>query len=182
MQRLSAALFAATLIAGHAGYIRASQAQTPQKRFFTITAVEPRGGVNVSQEPFPAEPLPPGGGYVIRQPDQTGRWEISAYMWAPSQVVVHQGTRSRLNSSASMALPTPPRSRGWTRRSRSSEATRCRSSSRPRSPGSTRSSATLTSPRCGQRSSSYLAVESGLRQALSRLGLAHEVGAVRASA
>ena len=91
MQRLSATLFAATLIAGHAGYIGASQAQTPQKRFFTIAAVEPRGGVNVSQEPFPADPLPPGGGYVIRQPDQTGRWEVSAYVWAPSQVVVHQG-------------------------------------------------------------------------------------------
>jgi plastocyanin len=91
MKRLSTTLFAATLIGGHVGYIQASQAQAAEKRFFTIAAVEPRGGVNVSQEPFPTEPLPSGGGYVMRQPDQTGRWEVSAYVWAPSQLVVHQG-------------------------------------------------------------------------------------------
>jgi plastocyanin len=28
---------------------------------------------------------------VIRQPDQTGRWEVSAYLWSPSQIVVNQG-------------------------------------------------------------------------------------------
>jgi plastocyanin len=63
----------------------------PEKRFFTVLAVEPRGGANVGQEPFPSEALPSGGGYVMRQPDQTGRWEVSTYVWAPSQILVNQG-------------------------------------------------------------------------------------------
>lgn len=91
MARLFVALFVATLIGGQFGYLAASRAQMPNKRFFTILAVEPRGGVNVSQEPFPTEPLPQGGGYVIRPPDQTGRWEVSAYVWSPSQIIVSQG-------------------------------------------------------------------------------------------
>lgn len=85
------ALSIATLIGGQVGYLGASRAQMPDKRFFTVAAVEPRGGVNVNQEPFPSEPLPSGGGFVIRPPDQTGRWEISAYVWMPSQFVVNQG-------------------------------------------------------------------------------------------
>ena len=91
MTKSSMTFFAACVIAAEAVSLGPSQAQGPEKRFFTIAAVEPRGGVSVSQEAFPAEPLPAGGGYVIRQPDQTGRWEVSAYVWAPSQVVVHQG-------------------------------------------------------------------------------------------
>ena len=66
-------------------------AQAGEKRFFTIAAIEPRGGATVDKEAFPADPLPAGGGYVIRQPDQTGRWEVSAYLWSPSQIVVNQG-------------------------------------------------------------------------------------------
>jgi plastocyanin len=69
----------------------AARSQTAEKRFFTIAAVEPRGGVTVDKEAFPTDPLPQGGGYVIRQPDQTGRWEVSAYLWSPSQIVVNQG-------------------------------------------------------------------------------------------
>jgi plastocyanin len=91
MTRLCVTLFAPALIATAAASAGPSQAQAPEKRFFTIAAVEPRGGVNVSQEPFPAQQLPTGNGYVMRAPDQTGRWEVSAYVWAPSQVVVHQG-------------------------------------------------------------------------------------------
>lgn len=91
MVRLLITLFVAILIGGQIGYFGASRAQMTTKRFFTIAAVEPRGGVNVSQEPFPIEALPPGGGYVVKQPDSAGRWEVSAYVWAPSQVVVNQG-------------------------------------------------------------------------------------------
>jgi len=65
---------------------------SPQKRFFTILAVEPKGGTTVDKEPFPASPLPAGGGYVMSQPDQkTQRWEVSAYVWQPSQIIVNQG-------------------------------------------------------------------------------------------
>jgi heme/copper-type cytochrome/quinol oxidase subunit 2 len=69
----------------------AQPSQTGEKRAFTIAAIEPRGGANVSQEALPAEPLPAGGGYVLRQPDQTGRWEVSTYLWSTPQIVVHQG-------------------------------------------------------------------------------------------
>ena len=61
------------------------------KRFFTIAAVEPKGGTTIDKEPFPAAALPEGGGYVIKKPDQTGRWEVSAYVWQPSQIVVTEG-------------------------------------------------------------------------------------------
>ena len=91
MTRLAAALSVAVIVGAQLGYLGASRAQMPEKRFFTVLAVEPRGGVNLGQEPYPSDPLPSGGGYVMRQPDQTGRWEVSAYVWAPSQIVVNQG-------------------------------------------------------------------------------------------
>ena len=91
MARVAFVLFAASIIGAQIGYLGASLAQVPERRYFTVLAVEPRGGANVSQEAFPTEPLPPGGGYVTRQPDQTGRWEVSAYVWSPGQIVVNQG-------------------------------------------------------------------------------------------
>ena len=91
MKRILAVVFTATTLTAQAAYLTASRAQMPERRFFTVAAVEPRGGVNVSQEAFPTEPLPAGGGYVIRQPDQSGRWEVSTYVWMPSQIVVNQG-------------------------------------------------------------------------------------------
>ena len=57
-----------------------------------MLAVEPKGGTTVEKEPFPSGPLPPGGGYVLSQPDEkTRRWEISAYVWQPTQIIVNQG-------------------------------------------------------------------------------------------
>jgi heme/copper-type cytochrome/quinol oxidase subunit 2 len=91
MARLAVPLSAAVSAGSQIGYLGASRAQMPDKRFFTVLAVEPRGGANVGQEPFPGETLPSGGGYVMRQPDQSGRWEVSAYVWAPSQIVVNEG-------------------------------------------------------------------------------------------
>lgn len=91
MNRLALAVSAAVLVGGQIGQVGSSEAQTSERRFFTIAAVEPRGGANVAQEAFPAKPLPPGPGYVVRQPDQTGRWEVSAYLWMPSQIVVNEG-------------------------------------------------------------------------------------------
>jgi plastocyanin len=69
----------------------AASPATAAKRFFTIAAVEPKGGATVDKEPFPTTPLPGGGGYVIKAPDQTGRWEVSTYVWQPSQIIVTQG-------------------------------------------------------------------------------------------
>ena len=89
--RLPLALTFAVAIGGTLGHLGAALSQASEKRYFTVAAVEPRGGANVGQEPLPSEALPVGGGYVMRQPDQTGRWEVSAYLWTPGQIVVNQG-------------------------------------------------------------------------------------------
>ncbi|MEI2518124.1 hypothetical protein, partial [Acinetobacter baumannii] len=39
----------------------ASQIASAEERFFTVLAVEPRGGVNADREPFPQQRLPDGG-------------------------------------------------------------------------------------------------------------------------
>jgi len=70
------------------GWPHAAQAA---KRSFTIAAVEPKGGTTIDKEPFPNDPLPAGGGYILKKPDQTGRWEVSTYIWMPSQIVVTEG-------------------------------------------------------------------------------------------
>jgi heme/copper-type cytochrome/quinol oxidase subunit 2 len=91
MAKPSVVVVVATLVGGQLGYLGAARAQMGERRFFTILAVEPRGGANMSQEPLPGEALPDGGGYVMRPPDPTGRWEVSAYVWSPGQIVVAQG-------------------------------------------------------------------------------------------
>ncbi len=61
------------------------------KRTIYMAAIEPRGGTSVTSEPFPSAPLSAGSGYVLRQPDATGRWEVSAYYWQPGFIVVSEG-------------------------------------------------------------------------------------------
>ena len=68
-----------------------SAAAYAEKRLIVVTAIEPKGGVTVDKEPFPAEKLPDGGGYVLKQPDDKGRWEISAYVFDPRQITVNEG-------------------------------------------------------------------------------------------
>lgn len=91
MKRFALALVVVTLVAAVAGHWAGSGAQTGERRHFTIAAVEPRGGTNVSQEPVPGAALPAGGGYLYRPPDASGRWEVSAYLWTPGQIIVRQG-------------------------------------------------------------------------------------------
>jgi len=59
-------------------------------RHIVVVAIEPKGAATVDKEPFPTEAMPAGPGYVLKQPDQAARWEISAYVFMPSQVVVDQ--------------------------------------------------------------------------------------------
>jgi plastocyanin len=61
------------------------------KRTIVVTAVEPKGGANVEKEPMPTAPLPEGGGYQLKKPDETGRWEVSAYVFDPRQIFVDEG-------------------------------------------------------------------------------------------
>lgn len=64
---------------------------SPGKRTITMAAVEPKGGTTVDKEPFPQAALPEGGGYLLKKPDPSGRWEVSSYRWMPSQIIVQQG-------------------------------------------------------------------------------------------
>jgi plastocyanin len=61
------------------------------KRTIVVTAVEPKGGASVEKEPLPTAPLPEGGGYQLKQPDEKGRWEVSAYVFDPRQILVDEG-------------------------------------------------------------------------------------------
>jgi len=81
---VAATMFAAALIGGTSPVLA-------EKRFFTIAAVEPKGSATTDKEPFPEAALPDGGGYVLRKPDAGSRWEVSTYIWMPSQIVVDQG-------------------------------------------------------------------------------------------
>ena len=87
--RLATGMVAGALLA--VGTVWPGQALA-EKRFFTILAIEPKGGTTVDKEPFPATALPSGGGYVMAAPDEkTRRWEVSAYVWHPAQIIVNEG-------------------------------------------------------------------------------------------
>ena len=66
-------------------------AHKPRERTIYVAALEPKGGAMVAQEPFPSASLPQGGGYLLRKPDDKGRWEVSTYRWDPGTIVVNQG-------------------------------------------------------------------------------------------
>lgn len=61
------------------------------QRTIVVTAIEPKGGTQVEKEPFPTTPLPEGAGYVLKQPNAEGRWEVAVYVWDPRQIIVDQG-------------------------------------------------------------------------------------------
>jgi FtsP/CotA-like multicopper oxidase with cupredoxin domain len=70
--------------------------QAAGERVIYLAAIEPKGGVTVDKESYPAAPLPKGGGYVLNPPNPQGRWEVSVYQWSPSTIVVRQGERVTL--------------------------------------------------------------------------------------
>ena len=91
--RLAAAAACLLLPAAIAGPVAS---EPPRQRTIYIAAIEPKGGTNVDQEPFPEKPLPQGGGYALKKPDEKGRWEVSTYRWDPGTIVVNQGDRVTL--------------------------------------------------------------------------------------
>ena len=66
-------------------------AAAPVERTIYMAAVEPKGGVTVDKEPFPSAALPEGGGYILKEPNADGRWEVETYRWDPGTIVVNQG-------------------------------------------------------------------------------------------
>ena len=54
--------------------------------------------IPTDKEPFPTAALPAGGGYVVSPPDEkTRRWEVSAYVWQPAQIIVNEGDEVTLD-------------------------------------------------------------------------------------
>jgi plastocyanin len=82
-------LMVAVVIGALAGCAGASVA--PQERTFYMAAVEPKGTTSVSKEPFPAQALPEGGGYILKEPDAEGNWVVETYRFTPGTIVVNQG-------------------------------------------------------------------------------------------
>lgn len=74
----------------------AFQSAHAAERLIVITAFEPKGGTNVKKEPFP-ETLPPKeSGVDIDEPDETGRWKVSTYVFMPNQIHVNEGDKVTL--------------------------------------------------------------------------------------
>lgn len=90
------AVSAAALAIATGASAQPKASQAPKHRTIYIAAVEPKGGAQVEQEPFPATPLPSGGGYNLKKPDPKGRWEVSTYRWDPGTIVVNQGDKVTL--------------------------------------------------------------------------------------
>ena len=65
--------------------------EPPQERTIYMAAIEPKGGTTLDKEPFPAKQLPPGGGYALKPPDETGKWVVETYRYIPGTVVVNEG-------------------------------------------------------------------------------------------
>lgn len=63
----------------------------PTKRTIYMSAIEPKGSATIDKEPFPTATLPGGGGYILKPPDASGKWEVETYRWEPAVVVVFQG-------------------------------------------------------------------------------------------
>jgi len=73
------------------------------RRTIYVSAIEYKGGANVSSEAYPPaeepgtrELQPLGGGYILKEPDTTGRWEVESYRWEPGLVVADEGDRLTL--------------------------------------------------------------------------------------
>jgi plastocyanin len=64
------------------------------KRVIYMSAVEHKG--STSSEPFPSATPPPGGGYILKPPDATGKWETSTYRWEPGTIMVNKGEEVEL--------------------------------------------------------------------------------------
>ena len=73
------------------------------RRTIYVSAIEYKGGANVSSEVYPPaeepgtrELAPLGAGYILKEPDATGRWEVESYRWEPGLIVANEGERLAL--------------------------------------------------------------------------------------
>jgi Cupredoxin-like domain len=88
--RVMALVGLAALVAFVGGRADAPWAQAGGRVIY-MAAVEMKGGAQQDKEPYPEASLPPGSGYSKTPPNPSGRWEVSAYQWSPSTLVVKEG-------------------------------------------------------------------------------------------
>ena len=79
-----------------------AQATPGQKEFYIVTVhldgkTSTKGDATHPPEAFPTQPLPVGGGIVMRQPDAEGTWQIRAFVFQPAQLTVYQGDQVTLH-------------------------------------------------------------------------------------
>ena len=63
------------------------------ERVIYMQAMEPKGTTSASKEPFPGKTLPKGSGYIIKPPNKAGKWQVSTYIFNPTQVIVNKGEK-----------------------------------------------------------------------------------------
>ncbi len=78
------------------GWAQNNPPAAAKQRTIYIAAVESKGGATVDKEPYPSASLPSGGGYVLKKPDDKGRWEVSTYRWEPGTIIVNEGEKVTL--------------------------------------------------------------------------------------
>lgn len=66
------------------------------ERVIYMQAMEPKGTTSMSKEPYPGKTLPKGSGYIIKPPNKAGRWQVSTYIFNPTQVIVNKGDKVTL--------------------------------------------------------------------------------------
>jgi len=81
--------FQAAELAPAAGQAPAISLAQAGPRTIYMAALEPRGTAN-PDEAMPTDPLPPGGGYIVR-PTADGLWEAVSYRWEPGTIIARQG-------------------------------------------------------------------------------------------
>lgn len=100
-RKLSLMVALGVLVTIVVGFGQAPAGET--RRTIYMSAVEYKGGANVADEAYPPLAVegtkrlqPLGGGYNLKGPDETGRWEVESYRFEPGFLVARLGERVAL--------------------------------------------------------------------------------------
>lgn len=96
LRKIILALIASLPVALLGTSVLSTPVKAQATRTIYMAAVEPKGGTQATSEAFPTAALPPGGGYVLKAPDASGRWEVSTYQWQPSFIIAYTGEKVTL--------------------------------------------------------------------------------------
>lgn len=85
-----------TAMAGAVALALAAPVQAETREFYIVTVhhdgkTNVKGDASHPPEPFPANPLTSGSGMWVKGPQENGDWQVRAFVFNPSQIVVMQG-------------------------------------------------------------------------------------------